>query len=75
MPTYDELYAFLKKAYKHERFEGRNDRDYPDYSHIVTRGRMNALSAQGYDVISRHESATGQMFIFDANLQKISPPW
>ena len=71
MTTYDELYAFLKARYKHERFEGRNDRDCPDYSHIVTRGRMADLERRGYDLISRHESATGQAIFFNAALAEL----
>jgi hypothetical protein len=72
MPTYEELYAFLKAHYKHERFEGRNaDPYHPDYSHIVTRGRMRDLEKQGYDLISRHESRTGERVIFDRRLQEL----
>jgi hypothetical protein len=75
MPTYEELYSFLKAHYKSERFEGRNDRDYPDYSHGLTRGRMRDLE-KGYDVISRHESVTGMMIVFDQQLQELTEmPW
>lgn len=70
MPTYDDLYVFLKRSYKHERFEGRNDRDYPEYSRTVTEHRLADLE-KGYDVISRHESATGQMFVFNQQLQEL----
>lgn len=76
MKNYDELYAFLKARYKPSRFEGRNDRDYPDYSHIVARHRMEDLERQGYDIISHHESVSGEMVIFDGELQILdTPPW
>lgn len=76
MTTYDDLYAFLKARYKSERFEGRNDRDFPDYAHIVTRHRLEDLERQGYDIISRHESVTGEMVVFDAELRVLdTPPW
>jgi hypothetical protein len=71
LPAYDDLYAFLKRWYKRDRFEGRNDGDYPDYSHIVTRGRMQDLEQQGWDLISRHESNTGETLIFSASLEII----
>lgn len=76
MPDYETLYAFLKAHYKAERFEGRNDRDYPDYSHLVARGSMEYLAIRGYDAISQHESVTGQLFIFDQQLQELAQfPW
>jgi hypothetical protein len=70
MPTYEELYSFLKSHYKHERFEGRNDRDYPDYSRTLTEHRLTDLE-KGYDVISRHESVTGVMIVFDQQLREL----
>mgnify|MGYP001578868860 CR=1 FL=1 len=68
MTTYDELYAFLKARYKPSRFEERNDRDYPDYAHCVARGRMAGLARRGYDLISRHESRSGESVVFDTDL-------
>lgn len=69
MTTYDELYSFLKARYKPSRFEGRNDRDYPDYAGDVTRGRLADLEQRGWDVISHHESVSGEMVVFDSALQ------
>lgn len=71
LPTYNDLYNFLKKWYKHERFEARNEGDYKDYSHIVTRGRMQRLEQFGTDLISRHESVTGSAIRYNCNLEII----
>lgn len=71
MPNYDDLYNFLKRWYKHDRFEGRNDGDFKDYSHIVTRGRVDSLERFGTDLISRHESVTGSAIRFNRNLEVI----
>lgn len=76
MPAYDDLYAFLKRQYKHERFEGRNgEPGWADYSHVVTRGRMADLEARGWDLISHHESASGTMIVFDRSLTPRPAPW
>lgn len=71
LPSYDDLYAFLKRWYKRERFEGRNDGDFSDYSHIVAKSRMSELEVHGWDLISRHESNTGETLIFNALLEII----
>lgn len=69
LPSYDDLYAFLKANYKHERFAGRDNRDgWGDYSGDVTRSRMTSLARQGWDLISRYESRTGEIVIFSAAL-------
>lgn len=70
MTTYDDLYAFLSSHYKHERFAGRDNRDgWGDYSATVTRNRLADLARQGWDLISRHESRTGEIVIFSADLE------
>lgn len=72
MPTYDELYAFLKARYKHARFEERNTHPgYEDYTACVTRSSMQALEQYGYDLISHHGSRTGETIMFDRQLQEI----
>lgn len=71
-PTYDALYAFLKSRYKRERFEGRNDRDYPNYSGLLTQGRLRTLEERGWDMISRHESMTGEAIMYNMVLQEFA---
>lgn len=68
---YDELYTFLKANYRYERFEGRNCKDFPDYAGDVTRGRLRDLEQRGYDLISRHESASGRAIYFRPDLSII----
>lgn len=75
MPDYDTLYAKIKSLYKHERFEGRNDRDFPDYSHIVTRSALDDLQSRGYTMISQHESNTGEGITLNRNLERITIDW
>jgi hypothetical protein len=64
-PTFAQMYAFLKKSYKHERFEGRNaawPKGVPEggsYSELVTRHALDDLNARGTNWIGQHESATG----------------
>lgn len=78
MPTYEELYAFLKARYKHERFAGRDSQDWGGnvpYSETVTWGRLKHLERFGFDLISRHESATGEGVYYNANLEIIASPF
>lgn len=69
MPTYEAFYAFLKKHYRHERFEGRNGKVWgEDYSHVVARSSYEMLKATGSGVISRHESNSGEPVSYDQSL-------
>lgn len=72
LPTHEALYAFLKSLYKHERFEGRNDRDYPDYSHSVAQGRMQALIKYRYSGISIHDNTRGEYIWYNTALEIIT---
>lgn len=75
MPTYDELYAFIKRWYKHERFEARNEGTWcPDYSRRIVISYMEDLLKQGNGLISCHESVTGQALWFNRSL-KFFEPW
>lgn len=69
MPTYEAFYGFLKKHYRHDRFEGRNGNVWgQDYSHIVAKSSYKTLEAMGSGVISRHESNTGEPIHYDKSL-------
>jgi hypothetical protein len=68
-PSYDDLYAFLSRHYKHERFAGRDGGRWGDYSAIVTRNRLTDVTRRGYDLISRHESRTGEAIIYNERLE------
>lgn len=72
MPSFDQMYAFLKQWYKHDRFEGRNGDWCPNYSSIVTQSGLDHITKYGYGCISRHESVTGQAIFFNKQLQDIT---
>jgi hypothetical protein len=70
MPTFDELYAFLKQVYKHDRFAGRDNvaDGWKDYSATVTRSCLERLEQYGWDLISHHEAARGTVIFYDRTL-------
>lgn len=69
MVTPDTHYAFLKKHYRHNRFEGRNDSAWgADYSMRIANYRYDDLRDSGFSLISAHESASGEAVIYDADL-------
>lgn len=62
-------YLFIREIYKAERFEGRNDATWGrDYSYRVAQSSLDALKDKGYDVISHHESKSGEAVYFDRQL-------
>lgn len=63
------LYEFLKKWYKYDRFEGQNGKWCPNYSEMVTAGSQEQLDQLEYGIISRHESKTGEMIIFNKDFE------
>ena len=61
----DQLYLFIKKYYKHERFEGRNGPIWgSDYSQTVYEGYRKDLERFGFAWISKFESVTGNAIRF-----------
>jgi hypothetical protein len=61
LPTLAQMHAFLRKRYKHERFEGRNSGAWcADYSTVVSRSSLESLMLHGVAHISRYESNTGE---------------
>lgn len=62
-------YLFIRELYKHSRFEGRNDAIWGrDYSYRIAQSRLDSLEKHGYDLISQHESKTGDAVYYDRNL-------
>ena len=70
LPSYDDLYAFIKAEYKNSRFEGRNSDPYwgPEHSSRIVRDYMAELEQRGVAMISRHESQRNQSLTFDCYL-------
>lgn len=70
LPSIEELHAFLKRHYRHERFEGRDTPEWGNgYSMAVTQGHLDDLENTGSGYVSRHESVTGRAVIFSRSLQ------
>lgn len=66
---YNLVYEFLKKNYRHSRFEGRNGVCWGlDYSHNITRSHINTLEKYGVSFVSRFEDKTGRGFMFRIDL-------
>lgn len=73
MKSYQEIYNFIKKHYKHSRFEARNNQGWgEDYSHRIVASYVVDLEKYGVSHISRHESVTGEGLTFDSNLNFIN---
>ncbi|ELI8289551.1 hypothetical protein RSG05_004286 [Yersinia enterocolitica] len=70
MVSFYSLYAFIKKHYRHSRFEGRNNDKYwsDEYSKRIVISHMESLCKYGKSYISRHECNIGQGLCFDINL-------
>ena len=70
LPTMEALYEFLRKHRKHSRFEGRNNKEWGfDTSQRIAKMHMEDLEKYGEDLISIHESMSGQEVKFDRNLK------
>lgn len=59
----ETLKQFLIKHYKHDRLYDRGE----DYGDVVVDRRGLDLKRQGFDLISRFESVTGEAIYFRAN--------
>ncbi|EOC0011682.1 hypothetical protein ACI0X9_003369 [Cronobacter turicensis] len=65
----EDHYKFLKQYYRHERFEGRNEKSWgTDYSKRIANYQYEDLSEYGYSLIGCHESASGKAIIYDTQL-------
>ena len=83
LPTFDEMYSFLRDYYLHSRFEGLNS-GWPNgvpeggtYAECVARSSLEQLKNTGVGYISQYESRTARVVIFDADLNilnKDEPP-
>lgn len=70
MPTYEELYEFLKSYYLHSRFEGRNSQGWDaDYSHCVAKSAYEYLQLHGTGWISMYESRTATAIKYNQQLE------
>lgn len=69
MPTFEELYAFIKENYRPSRFEERNGKGWgSDYSECIVKSYYEELSKHGKAHVSRHEDIKMHGFSFDRNL-------
>ena len=74
LPTFEEMYAFLREYYLYSRFEGSPHRkDYPNYPQLVTQSSLDRLSQTGGCCISQYDSRTGRVIFFDAYLTILNP--
>jgi hypothetical protein len=53
---------FLDRYYKHDRYRGRG----ADYAAAVLASHQRDFERDGYDIISRHESVTGEVVAYFA---------
>lgn len=79
MPTFEQMYAFLRERYLHSRFEGRNA-EWPNgipeggtYAESVARSSLQDLELHGVGFIGPYEAASGRAIKYDANLQILNP--
>lgn len=69
MKDYHQIYEFIKKWSKSERFENSPmKRDFPDYTEIITKSTIASFKRKGFDCIDCHSSVTGESIFFDSNL-------
>jgi len=51
---------FLERYYRHDRYRGRGE----DYAAVVLASHKKDFAEQGYTIISRYESITGQVIAY-----------
>ena len=69
LPTFDDLYKFLRQHYKYSRFEGMAGDWCQEYPEIVTKSSMEQLSTLGHGFISCHEAHVGNAIQFNCRLE------
>jgi hypothetical protein len=57
----DSVEDFVARYYKQERLF---DQHFPGYTQRIIDGRKDDIARQGYAIISRHESNTGQVVAY-----------
>ena len=74
LPSFEQMYDFLRSYYLHSRFEGRNG-EWPKgcpeggtYAEVVTRGHLEYLAEHGTGWISMYESRLGTAIKYDRTL-------
>lgn len=70
-PDREKLYQFIRRWYKHSRFEGVTFVE--GYPEIIIDGYMKHFETNDVAFISCHESNTGQAIKFDAELNILNP--
>jgi hypothetical protein len=70
MPSFEQVYDFVKAHYKPSRFEERNNATWgAGYTRNVVEGYMEQLSACRRCYIGQYESRTGESVAFDYRLK------
>ena len=74
LPTFEELYAFVKRHYKASKFTARDKVVFygESYSRDVTASYMATLASKGMATICHHESASGVEVVFDCGLNQLN---
>lgn len=78
MPTFDEMYAYLKEHYLHSRFAGRDTKDWAaddgtPYSNLICRSAIKQLEQTGEGFIGPYEAASGRIVRYNSALQILNP--
>lgn len=77
MKTREQFRGFLRKIYKHDRFEGRDNATWNDgdkkYSDIIIDGNVSSCGEQGFFGVSHFEAVNGVGGFFDGNLKEVFP--
>ena len=71
LPGFDEMYTFLQRWYKSDRFATK-DAYMPGHSRRLTYWYLESLQRDGVAFITHHESATGRAIYFDKGLRILS---
>jgi|GEM_PF-2590343 len=70
MPSFQQLYDFIKHNYRHDRFEGSHlCKVYPYYTTIIVDGYMRDLQEDGFGILGKFESTFGRDMRFNKNLE------
>lgn len=79
LPSFDDLYSFIRGEYLHSRFEGMNA-SWPNgvpeggtYAELIVRGYMDDLTATGAALIAPTESRRAKLVRFDRSLTITNP--
>lgn len=69
MKSREEIYQFVKRWYKHSRFEGMAGDWCPNYPDLIVDGYIEWFETHDHAFISCHESNTGQSIKFNEDLE------